>query len=407
MSKATAKTIAQTNAEIYDRLLVSIEAGIGLLQIFIAVCDNDRQREQLITNYEQELTPNIHSYRVKLNLQEPSIRQAIASVITVTENAIVTVSGAETLGLLTQSSESLTKFFGYLQWTREALRELQLPIVLWIPSRILNQIAKRSPDFWSWRNGVFYFQPETSLSIPKLTDFHSINFINFIEDNESNSILSIEQLEGSLAKAIATWGKGDIRLSTLYSQLGSQYVERWKWVKWVKSSDIERELALAQEYLNRAIELQTKFQQLDVLAIPLNNLAGLYRSIGRYIEAEPLYIQSLAIKEKQLGANHPSTAASLNNLAGLYQAIGRYDQAEPLYLQSLAIKEEQLGVNHPDTAVSLNNLAGLYELIGRYTEANSLFAQALQICDRYLGSEHPQTKIVRDNYAQSKKASDL
>ena len=400
MSKATVKTIAQTNAELYDRLLVSIEAGIGLLQIFIAICDNDRQREQLITNYEQELSPNIHSYRVKLNLQEPSIRQAIASVITVTENAIVTVSGAETLGLLTQSSESLTKFFGYLQWTREAFRELQLPIVLWIPSRILNQIAKRSPDFWSWRNGVFYFQPETSLSIAKLTDFQSINFI---EDNESNSILSIKQLEGSLAKAIATWGKDDIRLSTLYSQLGSQYVER---CKWVKSSDRERELALAEKYLNRAIELQTKFEQLETLAISIDNLATLYRIMGRYTEAEPWYVQSLAIREKQLNTNHPATAASLNNLAGLYRAIGRYDQAEPLYIQSLAIREEQLGANHPDTAASLNNLAGLYESIGRYTEANSLYAQALQICDRSLGLEHPQTKIVQDNYAQSKKASE-
>ncbi len=43
------------------------------------------------------------------------------------------------------------------------MRELKIPIVLWIPSRIFAQLAKKSPDFYSWRNGIFQFQPEPSL----------------------------------------------------------------------------------------------------------------------------------------------------------------------------------------------------------------------------------------------------
>jgi len=162
MNNLTNQSIINANEQTYLSLLVSVEAGVGMLQIFIAVCDADRQRENIIANYEQELAPNYNIYRVYLDSQEPSLKQAITQQVTLTENAIAIVLGAETLGSFNQN-ESLKKFFGYLQWTREALRELKMPIILWIPSRIYDQIPKQAPDFWSWRNGVFHFQPELSL----------------------------------------------------------------------------------------------------------------------------------------------------------------------------------------------------------------------------------------------------
>ena len=55
MNSLTNESIINTNEQTYMSLLVSIEAGIGLLQIFIAVCDADRQRENIIANYENNL----------------------------------------------------------------------------------------------------------------------------------------------------------------------------------------------------------------------------------------------------------------------------------------------------------------------------------------------------------------
>ncbi|WP_250855409.1 tetratricopeptide repeat protein, partial [Anabaena sp. PCC 7938] len=46
---------------------------------------------------------------------------------------------------------------------------------------------------------------------------------------------------------------------------------------------------------------------------------------------------------------HPDTAMFLNNLAGLYSSMGRYEEALPLYLQALEIYTNILGINHPDT----------------------------------------------------------
>ena len=69
----------------------------------------------------------------------------------------------------------------------------------------------------------------------------------------------------------------------------------------------------------------------------------------------------MAICEKALGPDHHNTATTLNNLAELYKSQGKYDEAEPLYERALAICEKALGPDHPETAASLNNLATLRE----------------------------------------------
>jgi Flp pilus assembly protein TadD len=132
----------------------------------------------------------------------------------------------------------------------------------------------------------------------------------------------------------------------------------------------------------------------------LNGLALLYDSQGRYNDAEPLYLQSLDIRKRQLGNDHPDVATILNNLAGLYESQGRYNDAEPLYLQSLDIRKRQLSNDHPDVATSLNNLAQLYYSQGRYNDAEPLLLQSLDIRKRQLGNDHPDVAQSLNNLAQ-------
>jgi tetratricopeptide (TPR) repeat protein len=63
----------------------------------------------------------------------------------------------------------------------------------------------------------------------------------------------------------------------------------------------------------------------------MNNLASLLESQGKYDEAEPLHRQTLALRKKILGPEHPSTLISINNLALLLESQGKYDEAELLY----------------------------------------------------------------------------
>ena len=50
---------------------------------------------------------------------------------------------------------------------------------------------------------------------------------------------------------------------------------------------------------------------------------------GQYAEAEPLALQALAVSLKKNGPDHTSTATSLHNLAGLYKTQGKYDLSGP------------------------------------------------------------------------------
>ena len=69
---------------------------------------------------------------------------------------------------------------------------------------------------------------------------------------------------------------------------------------------------------------------------------ALYQA-GKYAAAIPLAQRSLAMREKELGPNHPDVATTLNNLAVLYSEQGEYGRAEPLYVRALAIREKALG----------------------------------------------------------------
>jgi CHAT domain-containing protein/Flp pilus assembly protein TadD len=120
---------------------------------------------------------------------------------------------------------------------------------------------------------------------------------------------------------------------------------------------------------------------------------------GKYSEAIPPATQSLHLREKTLGPEHPSTATSLNNLAELYDKMGDYPKAEPLLQRALKIYEKALGPDHPYTLSSLTNLAELYYVMGNYAEAEPLLQRALKIREKVLGPEHPGTANSLNNLA--------
>ncbi|MFM6266868.1 MAG: tetratricopeptide repeat protein, partial [Dolichospermum sp.] len=196
-------------------------------------------------------------------------------------------------------------------------------------------------------------------------------------------IFSPEQLETSLAEAINQWGENSSKLGTIYNQLGNLYTNR---IKSGKATDRIQELTLAEEYLKQAIVLQTEFQQQENLATSLNNLAGLYRSQGRYNEAESLYLQSLDICKRQLGDDHLDVATSLNNQGGsnslnglgnAYNSLGQYQTAIDFHQQSLKIKREIGDVQGEGN--SLIGLGNAYNSLGQYQTAIDFYQQSLKI----------------------------
>ncbi|MBD2540372.1 tetratricopeptide repeat protein [Coleofasciculus sp. FACHB-SPT36] len=399
----------EKNEIAYEDLLVAIEASEGILSILIAVCDDNNFREQIIARYEAELAPEIRSYRVTLARGEPSLRAAIAELVQKDEylqnqgKAVLTITGTEQLYFLKLGAERSEQevFFGYLQWTREGLREFPYPIVLWINNQILSNLSKKAPDFWSWRKGVFRFESKKTALIPirEISPFRT--FIDDSDmankDDEDPYFLPIEDLQQLIQQIEQQRGTKDPNLAVLYSRIGNIYKRR---VERGECQDYQKEQELAIEYFGRAIALEKELRLLTELATDLNNLALLYESQGRYSEAEPLYLQAIDIDKKSLPADHPGIATDLNNLAGLYESQGRYSEAEPLYLQALDIDKKSLPADHPEIATHLNNLAGLYRNQGRYSEAEPLYLQAIDINKKSLPADHPHIATGLNNLAE-------
>ena len=160
--------------------------------------------------------------------------------------------------------------------------------------------------------------------------------------------------------------------------------------------------AAAEPLLRQANEIMQKTRGEDHpdYATSLNNLAGLYRAMGNYIAAESRYHQALEIRLKTLGEDHPDYAASLNDLAGLYRVMGNYTAAEPLYHHALEIKRKSMVKEHPAFATSLNNLAKLYHDMGNYAAAEPLYHQALENRRNALGEDHPLYAQSLNNLAE-------
>ncbi len=139
---------------------------------------------------------------------------------------------------------------------------------------------------------------------------------------------------------------------------------------------------------------------------------------GQYQEAETLHHQVLAIHEKSLGAEHPTTATSVSNLGNVYYLQGRFPEAEKLYQRALQIREKVLGPDHADVATSLNNLANAMQELGRdrqlsaselrarqrsgaalgaTSEIEQMYRRALAIQERALGRENPATANTLNN----------
>ena len=73
---------------------------------------------------------------------------------------------------------------------------------------------------------------------------------------------------------------------------------------------------------------------------------------GRYAEAEKLQRETLDIRRRVLGPEHPDTLASVHNLAIVLYDEGRYTEAERLDRETLDIRRGVLGPEHPDTLAS-------------------------------------------------------
>jgi tetratricopeptide (TPR) repeat protein len=369
----------EQNAATYEALISLIENSQGRLAPIIVACNDWALRRRVIEQYEAEARQaKIQPYRVELE-REPSVRAALAKLKEEHDylqrggDAVFTVTGADTLLRvplkLEDEQSDLDKFFGYLQWTREGLREFRYPIVLWVTYRILKDLSRRAPDFWSWRKAVLRFVTETEPAVsaiaqPPLTS-------DSIAPQSNDFLPPLEELQAEIQQLEAT-APASPNLATLYDQLGQVYANR---VQSGKAANLAQEQAATIAALKTAIHYYQQLDRKSAQADTLTRLGNFLYSQSRFTDAIDFHEQSLAIA-REIGDRH-GEAASLGNLGSAYNSIGQYQQAINFHEQSLTIYRE-IGDRYGE-AISLGNLGNAYQSIGQYQQVIDFYQQSLAI----------------------------
>lgn len=76
-------------------------------------------------------------------------------------------------------------------------------------------------------------------------------------------------------------------------------------------------------------------------------------------------------------------------------------------MKALAIKEKTLGAEHPSTATLYNNIGWVYRGKGDYITALNYYSNAYQLLKNIFGDEHPHTMSVLNSINEIKKAMKL
>jgi predicted TPR repeat methyltransferase len=119
--------------------------------------------------------------------------------------------------------------------------------------------------------------------------------------------------------------------------------------------------------LGRLVEAELSYKQSIALKPDFNdahyNLGVMLHELGRLDEAEASYTQAIALK--------PDYAQAHSNLGDTLKELGRLEEAESSYIQAIVLK--------PDYAEAHSNLANTLKELGRLEEAESSYKQAIAL----------------------------
>ncbi|MFM9949981.1 MAG: tetratricopeptide repeat protein [Saprospiraceae bacterium] len=338
----------------------------------------------------------------------------------------------ETSGLILLGNDTALRynpaFFTQLNFSREALLQLGIPILFWLSKRTLALLNQQALDIYNQRAGTnVYFEYAVETTDPEqLMDLYVVQEV--MHDNEelrqyearvkllqeqlleakSSQISKVELANGIVIDLLELYAKIPRatalaqRLIDDYSTAFDDSLPRTCFVLGVVY-DYLRNIHQAQIYYEKALALYRKLGQNNWLkfssdwAKTLNNFGVLLLAKNEFELAESAYQEALGIYQKLVQNDSkaflPYMASTMNNLASLYRDRNEFGLAENTYKEALDIYQE-LTLNDSqvflhDMALTLNNLGNLYKDKNEFEPAEDAFFKSLEIL-RKLAQSNPQ-----------------
>ena len=155
---------------------------------------------------------------------------------------------------------------------------------------------------------------------------------------------------------------------------------------------------LAIENLQAAIDIFEKNNNATSLeaAEALVHLGNVYRSTGKFTQAEEQLNQALMIRQEKLPANHELIAAIYNDLGLVYTDEDR-DKSIEYYEKALETYRTLHGEDDPKIAIGNTNLGYVYYKENLYGDAINYYETALKIWEKVYTKPHANKALVLMN----------
>lgn len=328
------------------------------------------------------------------------------------------------------SREAYPPLLSSFNLKRELFRqEIQHPLLLWLPDYALTALARKAPDFWAWRSGLYEFAPEQD-SAEQSLDAVRGQALHITESlSEQAKRERMVMLKGLLDdyRELGNGPREQQAQADILSEIGLMHQTLGEWAEakqpYMESLTISRNLnnyvgeALAQHNLgviahqlkhieearhlyHEALEIERRLGDQAGIAMSLHQLAILAQKQGEADTARRLYEESLEIAKKL--DDMDGVADTLHQLGMLAQVQGNMEEGRQFYNESLEINKRR-GDLH-GVATNLGQIARLAENEGDNAEAARLYREALIIFET-LGS--PYAKLARLDLARVKGREDM
>ncbi len=360
-----APEVALDLARLTDALRIAEGGFIGF-----ALFDTFPARDAMIREIDMRLAGEVVIRRIELTPDQPYLHERLERPAE-GERVAYFVSGLEGI-----SAEARDQAFGALQIKREAIGRLDVPVILWMVEGNLLDLAKRAPDFFAWRAGLYDFRSpdrapqrveELGRAIAKMLREYSPSLIP--PEELRKRIKTFEQL---LAWRQAEPDAQPGVIAELHHDLGLLHAQLNEW-----------DAALV--HYQQAHEMREWLGDTAGVASTLIGIGGILDDKGEWDAALAHYQQARETYER-LG-DTAGVARTLNNIGNIFDNKGEWDAALVHYQQARETYE-RLG-DTAGVAGTLWNIGLVYEKQRRMVDALSVMEQSIEL-ERRLG--HPDAE---------------
>lgn len=281
--------------------------------------------------------------------------------------SVVFIFGAEEA--IASDVDTRRLFFDCLNWQRDKLREtIACPLVIWLPEFALRILALEAPDFWAWRSGVYYLEPEPVGILRDTKEFLKVETSEYDVLTYQEKIKRLQQFKALLEDYEKHQFEGKQESELLEIQF--ELLQEAGMISF--SIDNYKD---AEQYFIRCLKIAEMLKGKEHFFSSFLLLSVVSAHQGDYITAEEYAKKALEIRE-DLGDK--SRIASVFGFLGVYASQQEdYNKAKDFLKNKLEIGKE-LG-NKELIASALEHLGILAKEQKKYAEAKSFLEQSLKI----------------------------